>query len=100
MKVISVIVDLYVIKKIPKHLGLWQINPRPPPKETLLGEVTHRQAGQTKITEYRIDYSTSQLPSSECPPLINPISGKNEGQPHHPSTLLLTHKAKSPKLRP
>ena len=51
----SVIQDEEVIKKILKHLGLWQIKPRPPPKAT----------GQTKIAEYRIDYSTSQLPASD-----------------------------------
>ena len=55
MKVISVIEDQDVIKKILKHLGLWQVKPRPPPKAT----------GQTKIAEYSIDYSTSQLPASD-----------------------------------
>ena len=54
MKVISVIEDQDVIKKILKHLGLWQVKPRPPPIAT----------GQTKIAEYSIDYSTSQLPAS------------------------------------
>jgi hypothetical protein len=32
MKVISVIEDQEVIKKILKHLGLWQVKPRPPPR--------------------------------------------------------------------
>ena len=176
MKVISVIEDEVVIKKILKHLGLWpveslkverEMKPRPPPKPTQ----------PTKIAEYSIDYSTSQLPmparrpcggSDNWPPYqvrgrfmltssiqrvtylrrdlsgvppcmifqmgmpvqgrritffqttdvlfakilpqpclptdkgplpINPISRKNEGLPHHASTLSLTHKAKSPMLR-
>jgi hypothetical protein len=55
MKVISVIEDQDVIKKILKHLGLWEVKPRPPPKATR----------QTKIAEYSIDYSVSQLPVSE-----------------------------------
>ena len=49
MKVISVIEDEEVIKKILKHLGLWEIKQRPPPKPS----------------ECRIDYSVSQLPSSD-----------------------------------
>jgi len=32
MKVISVIEDEEIIKKILKHLGLWEVKPRPPPK--------------------------------------------------------------------
>jgi len=52
--------DEEVIKKILKHLGLWEINPpyfwrvkaRPSPKAT----------GPPKTKEYHIDYSTSQLP--------------------------------------
>jgi hypothetical protein len=55
MKVISVIEDQEVIKKILKHLGLWQVKPRPPPKPT----------GQTKIAGDGIDYSVSQLPRSD-----------------------------------
>jgi hypothetical protein len=31
MRVISFIEDPQVIKKILKHLGLWEVNPRPPP---------------------------------------------------------------------
>lgn len=52
MKVISVIEDDEVIKKILKHLGLWDRKARPPPK----------QAPLQKTHEYRIDYSESQLP--------------------------------------
>jgi len=55
MKVISVIEDEEIIKKILKHLGLWEIKARPPPRVT----------GPLKIQEYKIDYSTSQLPVSD-----------------------------------
>jgi len=55
MRVISVIEDEDVIKKILKHLGLWDIKARPPPKAT----------GPAKTPEYSIDYSTSQLPMSD-----------------------------------
>jgi hypothetical protein len=44
-----------VIFNLDKHLGLWQVKRRPPPKAT----------GPTKIAEYSIDYSTSQLPASD-----------------------------------
>jgi hypothetical protein len=52
MKVISVIEDEDVIKKILKHLDLWNVKPRPPPKAT----------GSPKLPQYSIDYSTSQIP--------------------------------------
>jgi len=52
MRVISVIDDEDVIKKILKHLGLWDQKARPPPKAT----------GPPKIQEYSVDYSVSQLP--------------------------------------
>ena len=55
MKAIREIEDQDVIKKILKHLGLWQVKPRPPPKAT----------AQTRIAEFSIDYSTSQLPPSD-----------------------------------
>jgi len=41
------------VKKILKHLSLWQIKARPPPTAT----------GKTR--EYHLDDSTSQLPSSD-----------------------------------
>jgi len=63
MKVISVIEDEEVIKKILKHLGLWQVKPRPPPKPT----------GQTKIAGYSIDYSVSQLPGSDKWLYVGPV---------------------------
>jgi hypothetical protein len=67
MNVISVIDDDEVIKKILKHLGFWEVKPRPPPKATCLRAVTHTQAGPPKTPEYRIDYSVSQLPGSDPP---------------------------------
>ena len=55
MKIISVIEDEEVIKKILKHLGLWEIKERPPPK-----------ANSPPMTpEYHIDYTDSQLPVSD-----------------------------------
>ncbi len=61
MKAISVIEDEEVIKKILKHLGLWELKAcppsfwraRPPPKA----------AGKTQ--DYHLDNSTSQLPVSD-----------------------------------
>jgi hypothetical protein len=50
-----VIEDQDVIKKILKHLGLWEVKPRPPPKSTL----------PPKMAEYSIDCSVSQLPVSD-----------------------------------
>ena len=38
-----------------KHLGLWEVKPRPPP----------RAIGPPKTPEYNIDYSVSQLPPSD-----------------------------------
>ena len=55
MKIISVIENEDVIKKILIHLGLWEREARPPPKDK-----TH-----LKTSEYSIDYSSSQLPDSD-----------------------------------
>jgi hypothetical protein len=54
MKVIRVIEDEEVIKKILKHLGLWDVKARPQPRTTIL----------PKIPDYSIDYTDSQLPVS------------------------------------
>jgi len=51
---ISVIEDEEIIKKILKHLGLWEIKAKPPPRVT----------GPLKIQEYKIDYSSSPCPIS------------------------------------
>ena len=60
MKVISVIEDKDVTKKILKHIGLWEINPpelwrvkeRPPPR-----------VNEPPKYEPYVDYSDSQLPA-------------------------------------
>ncbi len=52
MKIISVIEDEDVVKKILNHLNLWDVKARLPPKV----------AGPPKLHEYTFDYSTSQLP--------------------------------------
>ena len=52
MKVISVIEDEDVIKKILKHLKLWDQKARPPPKPS----------APQKTHQYHIDYSETQLP--------------------------------------
>jgi len=52
-----------VIKKILKHLGLWDRKPRPPPK-----------ANSPPITpEYQIDYTNSQLPASDKWLYVDPV---------------------------
>jgi len=63
MKVISVIEDEEVIKKILKHLKLWDQKARPPPKPT----------AQQKTHEYRIDHSESQLPASDKWLYVDPV---------------------------
>jgi hypothetical protein len=62
MKIIGVINDEEIIKKILKDLGLWEGRPRPPPKAT----------GPGKTPEYRIDDSTSQLPTSDGRVYVDP----------------------------
>ena len=42
------------VKKIFKHLGLWDVKARPP-----------KATGPPKTPEYSIDYSTCQLPASD-----------------------------------
>ena len=63
MKVISVIEDEDVIKKILKHLGLWDRKPRPPPKANF----------STMTPEYQIDYTDSQLPASDKWLYVDPV---------------------------
>jgi hypothetical protein len=53
MKIISFIEDDQVISKILKHLGLWEVKQRPPPRAN---------APHPKIY---IDYTDSQIPSDE-----------------------------------
>jgi hypothetical protein len=54
MRMTSFIEDEEVIKKILKYLGLWEKKARPPPKGT----------GPSKVPEYSMDASLSQLPAS------------------------------------
>ena len=60
MKVISIIEDEEVIKKILMHLGLWDRKPRPPPKVNVYPPLE----GSTPNVQH-IDYADSQLPLSE-----------------------------------
>ena len=55
MKVISVIEDEEVIKKILKHLGLWDVKARPPP----------RKEKPPGMIETPVDFSVSQILQSE-----------------------------------
>ncbi len=52
MRVISSIEDAGVIKKILEHLGLWLVKPKVPPR------------ANAPPSEFYIDYSDSQVPSS------------------------------------
>jgi hypothetical protein len=55
MKKVNVLENEKVIKMILKHLGLWEKKARLPPKAT----------GPSKVPEYSIDSSLSQLPASD-----------------------------------
>jgi len=55
MRILAFIEDEEIIRKILKHLGLWEGKKRPLPKAT----------GPPKPPEYSIDYSSSQLPVSD-----------------------------------
>ena len=61
MRVIKVIENEEVIKKILKHLSLWDKKARPPPKSV-----------PAKTTEFHMDYSDSQLPLSEVYLYVDP----------------------------
>jgi len=63
MRIISFIEDEEVIKKILKHLGLWEIKTRPPPRANALPK-----------HESFIDYSDSQLPE----PARSPVGGSDK----------------------
>jgi hypothetical protein len=60
MNILKFIEDPEVIKKILKHLGLWDIKTRPPPKATAIQPDSH------------INYSDSQIPLSEEPLFHDP----------------------------
>jgi hypothetical protein len=55
MRILAFIEDEEVIKKILKHLGLWDRKARSPPKANAL----------PVVQEYHIDYSDSQVPVSD-----------------------------------
>ena len=63
MKVISVIEDEEVIKKILKHIGLWDVKARPLPRAIVAA----------KNPEDHIDYSTSQVPVSDNYLYVDPV---------------------------
>jgi len=58
MRILAFIEDEEVIEKIFKHLGLWDLNVRPPPKM------------KVPSVMICIDYSDSQFPFSAPPPSI------------------------------
>jgi len=62
MKILSFIEDEEVIKRILKHLGLWDVKPRPPPR-----------ANAPPITKENIDYYDSQLPPSDNYLYVDPL---------------------------
>jgi hypothetical protein len=73
MQVISVIEDEEVIKKILKHLGLWTIKARPPPKAAGKTQDYHLDDSHRGVGPYGPEVS-SQLPEPvRC--LSGPISG-------------------------
>ncbi len=53
MKIISIIEEEQVIIKILKHLGLWEVKQRPPPR------------ANAPPLNIHIDYTDSQIPSDE-----------------------------------
>lgn len=59
MKVISVIRDGEVIKKILKHLGLWEIKVYPP--SFWRARPQPRVTAPPQVPEYAMDYTDSQL---------------------------------------
>ena len=83
MKIISFIEDEEIIEKILKHLGLWEKKARPPPKA----------AGPSKIPEFSIDYSTSQLPVSDNLPRASRSNGKVTPKAGKPPDTRGQHKA-------
>lgn len=63
MRVIAVIDDREVIRKILDHLNLWEVKPRPPPlKPTIV----------TPNAEPYIDCSESQVPPSDNALYVDP----------------------------
>jgi hypothetical protein len=67
MKVISVIEDSEIVKKLLKHFGLWDQKARPPPKL--------RPAAERAVT--LIDDSFSQVPASDNYLYVDPAYSEN-----------------------
>jgi len=63
MRIIGFIEDEEVIKKILKHLDLWDKKARPPPKAN----------SPPMTSEYHIDYTDSQLPASDKWLYVDPV---------------------------
>ena len=63
MRIISFIEDEEVIKKILKHLGLWDVKACPP--SVWRARPPPRPNAPPKALEYYIDYTDSQLPVSD-----------------------------------
>jgi len=63
MGIIAFIEAEDVIEKILKHLGLWEVKPRPPPRQAKT---------QPLYTEPHIDYSDSQVPPSDNAHYVDP----------------------------
>jgi hypothetical protein len=66
MQVISVIEEEEIIKKILKHLGLWELKARPPPKATGKTQEYHLDNSHRGVGPYGPE-ATSQLPVSDPP---------------------------------
>ena len=69
MRLISMIEDSEIVKKILKHLGLWYQKARPPPKVN----------SPPMTPEYHIDYTDSQVPVSDKYLYVDPVY--TEGHP-------------------
>jgi hypothetical protein len=64
MHVVSFIKGQDVIEKILKHLGFWDVKPRPPPR---------MPKSQLLYTEPHIDYSDSQVRPSDKGFYVGPV---------------------------
>jgi len=66
------------VKKILKHLGLWEVKPRPVCMPRT-GRPLPRATGPQKTPKYSMDYSVSQLPLSDKLAICGP--GVSRGLP-------------------
>jgi len=64
MRILAFIEDEEVIKKILKHMGLWDQKARPPPKAN----------ARSMAQQYHMEYNESQVPPCEVyPPIFGGI---------------------------